>query len=257
MEHSRKLPNIMIAPNGARRMKTDHPQLPLTIPELVEATLACVKAGADGLHMHVRDTNGQHTLDAGLYLEAMSEIKTVLPQLYIQITTEAVGQYSPMQQRDLVKNIEPEAVSISIAEMLADGEVKEAIEFYNWCQDANIKVQHIIYGPEDLEQIEALPLLNNTHLQLLFVLGRYTKNQVSKPEDLKPFYDWLTLKKPDVDWAICAFGQGETDCLIEAHKHGGKIRIGFENSLWNRDGYVATDNTERVVEIVGLLNRLQ
>lgn len=29
------LPRLMVAPNGARLTKADHPQLPITIPEIV------------------------------------------------------------------------------------------------------------------------------------------------------------------------------------------------------------------------------
>ena len=31
-----RLPNLMVAPNGARRIKKDHPAVPLTIAETVE-----------------------------------------------------------------------------------------------------------------------------------------------------------------------------------------------------------------------------
>lgn len=250
MTKIRDLPKIMVAPNGARRSKQDHSALPITIQETVETAKACAIAGADGLHMHIRNEHGGHTLDAGLYIEAIRELEKSLPNFYVQITTEAVGQYSPAQQRDVVKKVMPNAVSISIAEMLAEGEDIEATKFYNWCCEADISVQHIIYGDDDLRRIEALSLLDSSKpLQLLFVLGRYTKDQQSAPDDLNPFYNWIIQNQPKADWAICAFGQGETDCLVEAHKRGGKIRVGFENSLWNKDGSIAKDNAERVAEI--------
>ena len=31
-----KLPKLMVAPNGARKIKKDHPEIPLTIEETVE-----------------------------------------------------------------------------------------------------------------------------------------------------------------------------------------------------------------------------
>jgi len=254
MSKLRSLPEIMIAPNGARRTRKDHPKLPITISEIIQTTVACVASGADGLHLHIRDAEGNHTLDDGLYLEALSELKRVLPDLYIQITTEAVGQYSPAQQRNLVRNIKPKAVSVSIAEMLADGEIKEVINFYAWCREENISVQHIIYSQDDLMRFKELSLLEQDgSLQFLFVLGRHAKLQQSSPDDLIPFHEWILHNKIDVDWAVCAFGSGETDCLVRAAECGGKIRIGFENSLWNKDGSVAKDNAERVCEIVELL----
>lgn len=250
-----QLPKIMVAPNGARRTKKDHPALPISISETAAAAIACKKAGADGLHMHIRSRDDTHTLDPGLYLEALQELEHVLPDFYVQVTTEAVGQYSPKEQRDVVEKVMPKAVSISIAEMLSEGEEKEALRFYSWCKEKEISVQHIIYGADDLQRIEKLSLLDGAQAtQLLFVLGRYTKNQQSSPDDLDPFYNWVTQQEAKIDWAICAFGQGETDCLLAAHEKGGKVRIGFENSLWNRDGSIAKDNAERVSEYVSCLS---
>jgi uncharacterized protein (DUF849 family) len=53
---------------------------------------------------------------------------------------------------------------------------------------------------------------------------------------------------------VCAFGQNETTCLRAAYLAGGKVRIGFENSLLNADGSFAADNAERVAEIKCLID---
>ena len=37
----KKLPNLMVAPNGARKVKKDHPEVPLTIKETVEVAKNC------------------------------------------------------------------------------------------------------------------------------------------------------------------------------------------------------------------------
>lgn len=248
------LPKIMVAPTGARRTKNDHAELPITIPEIVSTAEACHGAGADGIHLHVRDRSGDHVLDCGLYLEVLSELKQTVPAMQFQITTEAVGRYTPEEQRRLVRQVEPAAVSISIKEMLSDGDAKAAQDFYGWCRDSGIAVQHILYGDEDLKHLNTL--LNNglsaDHpTQVIFVLGRYAHNEESRPDDLKPYMTWLSAVEWEIDWAVCAFGPSETDRLLEAHKQGGKIRVGFENSLWNRDGSLARDNAERVSEVTG------
>ena len=50
-----KLPKLMVAPNGARKVKKDHPAVPLTISETVETSKSCYIAGAGAIHLHVRD----------------------------------------------------------------------------------------------------------------------------------------------------------------------------------------------------------
>jgi len=88
--------------------------------------------------------------------------------------------------------------------------------------------------------------LHDPALQLIFVLGRYSVDQDSDPSDLEPFLDRMAEVGLTPDWAVCAFGRGETACLVKAHQRGGKLRVGFENSVWHADGSLAHDNADRV-----------
>jgi len=83
----------------------------------------------------------------------------------------------------------------------------------------------------------------------LIVLGRYTTRQVAAPEDVAPMAKRLLAAFPSIDWAVCAFGPTETACLVEAHRNGGKCRVGFENNRINADGSEAADNAERVADL--------
>ena len=66
---------VMVSPTGARLTKADHPALPMSLDEIVEATVASAKVGANALHLHVRDADGAHSIDAGLYREALAAIR--------------------------------------------------------------------------------------------------------------------------------------------------------------------------------------
>ena len=46
------------------------------------------------IHFHVRDADQRHILDAGLYREALLTLRQAVPDMHLQITTEAVGRYS-------------------------------------------------------------------------------------------------------------------------------------------------------------------
>ncbi len=250
----------MVAPNGARRGNADHPAIPVTIPETVAAAKACHAAGAGGIHAHVRDETGVHVLDAGLYRELIAELERTVPQMMVQITTEAVGRYTPQAQRQLVEDVAPAAVSVALREMLPDeGEAKPAREFYHQTAAAGIAVQHILYEPQEVtglfRQVDQ-GVVPAGDIQLLFVLGRYTAGQQSQVSDLDPFLAALAKEsgRDGVhDWSLCAFGSNETDCLTEAIRRGGKARIGFENNLHKRDGSLAADNAERVRELMGVV----
>ncbi|SNY90753.1 Uncharacterized conserved protein, DUF849 family [Cohaesibacter sp. ES.047] len=254
------LPKIMVAPNGARRTKADHPALPVTIAETVEDARACWQAGADGIHAHVRDAEQRHCLDAGLYRELLAELARAVPDMQAQITTEAVGLYSPEQQRKLVRDVQPRAVSIAIREMLSEGELPDIARFYHEQRDHDVAIQHILYSETDIDWLADLCSRNivpRSRLQFLFVLGRYTAGQQSSPEDLDPFMAALERLENHLDvradWACCAFGQGETDCLLDAMRRGGKVRIGFENNLHHSDGRIAHANAERIAQLIAAM----
>jgi uncharacterized protein (DUF849 family) len=250
------LPRIMVAPNGARLTRADHPALPVTIPQIVADARDCAEVGATGIHAHVRDAEGRHVLDAGLYRELLAELATALPGFQAQVTTEAVGRYSPAEQRGLVEDLRPAAVSIALREIAAEGEEAQTRRFFRFCDEAGIGVQHILYDEDDIAHLARLVAdgtIPGGGLKALIVLGRYTPGQRSAPADLDAPAAALLRALPGVDWAACAFGPAETDCLLAAARLGGKARIGFENNRLMRDGSPAASNADRVRELAQAL----
>lgn len=250
------LPRLMVAPNGARLGKSDHAAIPITMAELIATARDCHASGAQGLHLHLRDGDGKHSLDAGRYREAVAELANAVPALAVQVTTEAVGIYSAEHQRHIALNSGTRLVSTSIREIMTGTEPEVAARFFHECADAGIALQIILYDLDDLELLKTVMpqvLFNAPSLQVLFVLGRYATNKNSSPADLEPFLNWKARANWRPDWAVCAFGRGETDCLKKAHAEGGKLRVGFENSFFAADGTIARDNAQRVREIAGIM----
>lgn len=250
------LPKIMLAPNGARKTKADHPRLPMTVAELIAETELAVAAGADGLHAHVRDADGRHSLDVGLYRELLAETDRVFPDLFVQVTTEAVGIYSAEEQRRLVRDLHPKHVSIGMREILSDGETTETAKLFAFCKAEGIAVQHILYSEEECHEFIRLQqqgVIPQGDAQVLHVLGRYSAGQVSDPKDVAGRAAVFSDAGVEVEWGLCAFGRHETACLMAAVELGGKARIGFENNFENEDGTVADSNADRVRELVARL----
>lgn len=250
------LPRLMVAPNGARRTRADHPALPMTIAQTVATAAACHAAGAAALHAHLRDGEGRHLLDAGGYGELITEMARQVPDMAVQITTEAAGIYPPSAQRALLRQVRCEGVSIALAEMLADGDRAAARASYHALAEAGVAVQHILYAPDQVTWLAreiANRTVPGTDLAVLYVLGRHAEGQVSDPAMLPRFLDAAAAAGLAPDWALCAFGATETACLRAALARGGKARVGFENGLWMEDGSRAPDNAARVAEIAALL----
>lgn len=245
-------PYILVAPNGARRNALDHPALPLRIDQIVISARDCHAAGADGLHLHIRDSDGLHSLDAGLYLEMLAELQREVPKMELQITTEAVGRFDVASQLDCLQKVRPEWASISVREIARD--LNLAPRVYAQCADQGTRVQHILYDADDarlLDQWLALGIVQADQTDRLLVLGRYSDGQQSMPSDLDAF------PKCQARWMVCAFGAQEHACLAEAARRGGDVRVGFENSLTGADGRPWADNAASVAALVELLGRAQ
>jgi len=207
----------------------------------------CHAAGATVLHAHVRGSDDEHLLDTGLYQELIAEMKRQAPTMLVQITTEAVGRYTPQQQVDCVESVVPQMASVSLREMTCDfKDLGFAKNFFHWAVEAEVHIQHIVYNPEELVQFMSMRrdgIIPASQRCVLFVLGRYAVDFQSSPADLEPF---LSNDLTGLDWFVCAFGKQEQACVIAGIDQGGHARIGFENNLYLPGGNIASNSAELV-----------
>ena len=250
---------IMVAPNGARRTKADHPALPMTPVEVAATAAACREAGADSIHLHARDGKGRHTLAKHVYNSYMTHVRRAVgSSMRIQITTEAVGRYTPDEQRALVDAVRPEAVSLAVAELLPESNPAELEASLRWLEHgpvAEMAIQWICYSRADLDRLlreERNGRIAGGVRSVLCVVGRYAEGGIGNPRDLAGF---MAGDLPASVMA-CGFGQTETASLSAALAFGFHARVGFENSLVHADGRQAADNAERVAVIAGVARAL-
>lgn len=244
---------LMVAPNGARKGKGDHPALPITADELAHTARACAEVGATAIHVHVRDDAGQHTLDAEPYRAAIAAIWAVT-DIRIQITTEAVGMFDVSQQIACLAQVRAPEASIALREIERDP--ARLAEAYRTAEAAGTEVQHILYDADDVTRLLARlddGTIPARFTKALFVLGRHAKGQRSSPEDLAPFL--AALGDATLDWSVCAFGPREQECLLEGLRRGGDVRIGFENNTIAPDGATFANNAAAVAALVAAAAR--
>jgi len=238
---------IMSAPNGARRQKSDHPNIPLTATDMAECAEEIIEAGASILHLHVRDEQGGHSLDVDRYRASISAIRDAVgDNLIIQATSESVGQYTRQEQMVMVKELKPEAVSLALCELCpGDDELSAFAAFIEWMSRENIFPQYILYNENDYRRFEEYRkqgIFMDDHPFTLFVLGNY---QGTSPET-----DVLKLKhcttQAAFPWAVCGFGVNEVNALAHALNNDGHIRVGFENNIWRTEKQHLTNNAEAI-----------
>lgn len=240
---------IMSAPNGARRLKSDHPEIPITPIEMAKCAKEILSAGASILHLHVRDENNKHTIDPDRYRASIAAIKAAVgSDLIIQSTTEAVGIYNHNEQMDMVRDLNPEAVSLALRELCPNE--KDTVEFANfmkWINRENIFPQIILYNEQDylrFEDFRKRGVFENDNPFVLFVFGSYAGRT--------PETDLVTKKlqvhslNTSIPWAACGFAENEKECIEHSAENNGHIRVGFENNIWNDDNKLLTNNAEMV-----------
>lgn len=233
---------VAVAPNGARRTAADHPALPLTPEALAREAVACAAAGACLFHLHVRDAAGRHSLDPGRYREAISAIREAAgDSLLIQVTSEAAGRYGSEEQRDSVRTLMPEAVSLAIRELMPDrDQARETGFLLRALLEAGCLPQLIVYHPDDLRRYrhwQAEGLVPDVSLPLLLVLGRFPEGTLE---------NFLREGSPGPNWMACAFGEQQLPAVLDAAAKGGHVRVGFENGLELPDGRRAPGNAALV-----------
>jgi len=238
----------MCAPNGARKTKSDHPELPIAPVDLAACARSIREAGASIMHTHVRDASGQHTLDVDTYRSALQAIRAAVEDsLVIQVTTEACGIYSAAQQMQMVRELRPEAVSVALGEICPDARSETiAAEFYGWMASERIMAQHILYSPDDVRRFESMRsrgVIPDRKPFVLFVLGRYSAELEGNVADLPQYIEAVN---DDTSWAVCSFGATELKAANAAAEQGGHIRVGFENNLQLPNGRIAPDNAALV-----------
>ncbi|WP_373037144.1 3-keto-5-aminohexanoate cleavage protein [Vibrio tetraodonis] len=241
---------IIVAPNGARKTKQDHPNIPLTETEIINEVIACRDAGAAMVHLHCRDDNGRHSLDVTLNQRLYEHVKhAVGDSIIIQLTSEAVGLYSPEQQKHLIKTVKPEAASFALRELVPEGaNLSDCRAFFHWVAEQGIISQIILYDQSDISRY--LQLLNDDVLpsqnqHTLVVLGRYQTQGNPSPKELDDLHI-SALRQRAIRVAVCAFGKHEHQCLSHALKQGLDVRVGFENNHLAPDGKLAANNAQQV-----------
>jgi 3-keto-5-aminohexanoate cleavage enzyme len=250
---------VMSAPNGARRLQSDHPALPVSSEELAENAVALRNAGVSVLHLHVRDDRGGHSLDVNRYRHAIDAIRErVGDDLILQVTTEAVGLYSTSEQMAIVRELKPEAVSLALREICPDPrDEKAAVEFFEWMHDEQVWPQYIVYSVAELERFDAMRrsgVFGSDTPFVMLVLGNYVDGRAGEVSDLDAMLDRVDCTA--FAWSVCCFGRNENAVMLAAEARGGHVRIGFENNIVMADGSIAPDNAALVRQFTTESNAL-
>src|SRR6266496_1261872 len=147
---------ITVAPTGAELSKSDVPNLPVTLDELVRTAQDCERVGAGMIHVHIRGADTRPTLDLGLLKETVAALRSAT-SLVVQLSTGGAVT-DPEEDRLRVLEAMPDSASCTMGTVNFGDDVfmnrwEFVIELHKRMRDRGIVPEYEIF---DLGQLASL-----------------------------------------------------------------------------------------------------
>ena len=110
---------ITVATTGAWPKKENNPNVPMTPEEIAEDVYACWKAGAAMAHLHMRDENGNGTMDKTRFAKTVELLRANHPDCDIIINMTTSGDLNATDETRQIhlKELHPEMGSFDCGSM--------------------------------------------------------------------------------------------------------------------------------------------
>src|ERR671921_1845090 len=247
---------ITVAPTGAETAKSDCPQLPTTLEELVETAVACEGAGAAMIHVHIRDDEHRPTLDGQRLKDTVSALREST-SLVVQLSTGG-SVHDPLDLRLRVLDAEPDSCSLTMGTTNFGDDVFSnpwpfICELYQLSQERQVVPEFELF---DLGQVAALHRLLDRYglpyggrVHVDFVMG--------VPGGMPGTADALVAgvaALPDAvtSWSATGIGRSTLPVALGSLAKGGHLRVGMEDVLTMSRGVPVEHNAQLVERAVAL-----
>lgn len=222
--------------NGARR-RGAHPRLPTTPAELAADAEAVVRAGADAIHVHPRDSDGAESLHAGAVGGAVAAMRARV-HVPIGVSTGAWVVPDPAERVRAVEgwDVRPDFASVNFHE---DG----AREVATALLARGIGVEA---GCWDAVAADALARSGIAEHCLRILVEPVVADVADALRAVTEIFDRLSGVAPGVPRLVHGHGPTAWPVLDHAAARGFDVRIGLEDTLVRPDGEAAADNAELV-----------
>src|SRR3954453_7582278 len=226
---------ITVAPTGAETTKDDCPQLPTTLPELVETAQRCEAAGAGMIHVHIRDADHRPTLDLGRLTDTVSALREST-NLAVQLSTGG-SVHDPLDDRLKVLDAQTDSCSLTMGPTNFGDEVflnpwPFVCELYQLSQEREVVPEFELF---DLGHVAAmhrlldrfgLPYGGHVHVDL--VMG--------VPGGMPGTADAIVaavaaLPGAVTSWSATGIGRSTLAVALASLSKGGHLRVGMEDVL--------------------------
>ncbi|HSF84365.1 MAG TPA: 3-keto-5-aminohexanoate cleavage protein [Acidimicrobiia bacterium] len=280
---------LTCAVTGASHTPTMNNQIPMTVEDHVEQSVAAHTAGAAIIHIHARDPlDGRPTADVGLFREYCAGIKDQCDAV-ISITTGGATGQTIEERLNVIRQLKPELATCNLGTMnyglfqmipKYEGRWK-----YDWEEPflESTRTEPFVNRFSDIEYM-LTELTEETGCRFefeaydighLYTLAFYADQGLVKPPIFMQFVmgtlggigpdveNVVAMKTvadrlfgDDIQWSILGSGRHQFDLVTAGAVLGGHVRVGLEDGIYLRKGRLADSNEEQVAKMVRILDEL-
>ena len=248
---------ITAAVTGAWPKKENNPNVPMTPQEIADDVYACWKAGAAVAHLHMRDDEGNGTMDTAKFEETVNLIHTKYPDCDIILNLTTSGDIHADDEIRVahVKKLKPEMASYDCGSMnwLNSGLFINSPKFLTDCgllfQETNTKPEIEAFDPGMIGNaayyIKKGVLKTPVHFQFCMGCANGIPGTMKNLIFMKETADEL-VGKGNYTWSCFGVGHSAMEMLYGAVALGGGIRVGMEDNVMYAKGQLAESNVQFV-----------
>ena len=248
---------ITAAVTGAWPKKENNPNVPMTPQEIADDVYACWKAGAAIAHLHMRDDEGNGTMDTAKFEETVNLIHTKYPDCDIILNLTTSGDIHADDEIRVahVKKLKPEMASYDCGSMnwLHSGLFINSPKFLTDCgllfQETNTKPEIEAFDPGMIGNaayyIKKGVLKTPVHFQFCMGCANGIPGTMKNLIFMKETADEL-VGKGNYTWSCFGVGHSAMEMLYGAVALGGGIRVGMEDNVMYAKGQLAESNVQFV-----------
>ena len=245
---------ITVAPTGAWPKKENNPAVPMTPAEIAEDVYACWKAGAAVAHLHMRDDEGNGTMNKEKFIETVELIRAHKDcDVVLNLTTSGDLYATDETRQAHLFDIKPEMASYDCGTMnwLNSGVFMNTPAFL---EELGKNMLELCIKPE-IEAFDPGMIANaayyvkkgvlKTPLHFQFCMGcangipGSVKNLVFMKETMESLC-------PGSTWSCFGVGHSAMEIMYAAIAMGGHIRVGMEDNVMFAKGQLAESNVQFV-----------
>jgi 3-keto-5-aminohexanoate cleavage enzyme len=252
--YSRRKIIVAVAPVG---VGIESPSLnPVSPEDVADQVIACARAGASMVHLHVRDSSGNQTKDLAVFSKTLDLIRKH-SDIIIQGSTGGLSTLS-LEERCVSLNdtrVEVASLNMGSANFGEQVYINTLPDIRYWAR--RMAEQRVVPELEVFEggMTENVPALLREDLlpgpfYYNFALG-FPGALPGRPASV---FFLLSMIRPDAVWGVIHHGMQDFSLLASAVALGAShIRVGFEDSVYFAPGEAATTNCALVEKAVSLV----